>query len=168
MHRDAPYALPSCGLPEQRDQQSYEEISERSIGKMRTRKPIRLLQIITLVAVLPSVVSCNTLRLVNPSPIRAAGSMEQTRKVILQSLGAKSWGITSHEPGKILATLHARKHMAEVEITYDSEEIRIRYVDSEKLEYRKSWFSEKEYIHGKYNAWVQDLAAAISVYAAYE
>jgi hypothetical protein len=74
--------------------------------------------------------------------IRAAGA----------SLG---WRMESRGPGLMRGTLDLRSHQAVVDIPYDPQHFRIRYVSSTNLNY------DGTTIHRNFNSWVQNLQAAI-------
>lgn len=98
-----------------------------------------------------------TMRLVNPDPILVRSqSVEQTREGIWNALQRRRWNVTAEEPGVIVATVSVRTHSATVRIEYDAGSIRIGYVDSENLKYRKTRKGD-EYIHKNYHTWVRHL-----------
>ena len=58
-------------------------------------------------------------------------------------------------PGRIDATLHLRKHVANIEIAYDREQIVIAYKSSENLDYTER--RGRRLIHDNYLGWIQNL-----------
>jgi len=71
-----------------------------------------------------------------------------------RSLG---WKITKIRPGIARGKLYLRKHLAVVDIYYNSRSYSIRYVNSRNLKYN----AQKKTIHKNYNSWVQNLERAI-------
>jgi len=59
--------------------------------------------------------------------------------------------------GHILGTLHLRKHVAKIDITFDNKSLNIQYKDSVNLDYK----SDDQTIHSNYNGWIQNLTKAI-------
>lgn len=76
-------------------------------------------------------------------------------KAIIRAGNSLGWQMKKVSPGKIIGTLHLRKHMAQVEITYNSKAYSINYKDSAELHYDGST------IHSNYNGWVQNLNRSI-------
>lgn len=58
-------------------------------------------------------------------------------------------------PGKISGTLKLRRHVAVVDIPYDTQSYSIKYVDSTELNYADG------NIHKNYNGWIQNLEKGI-------
>ena len=104
-----------------------------------------------------------TMRLVNPDPIviRSSQSVEQIREGIWDALKSRRWYVTEEEPGVIVAAVSVRTHSAKVRIDYDTESIRLSYVDSENLKYRKTRRGD-EYIHKNYHHWVRHLTRELA------
>jgi hypothetical protein len=72
----------------------------------------------------------------------------------------KKWSVAGEAPGRILARIPVRTHVAEVLITYDSEWIRFAYHGSQGLNYRPD--PDQGQIHPVYNRWVANLRQAIA------
>lgn len=104
-----------------------------------------------------------TMRLVNPDPIvlRSSMSMEQIREKIWDALKRRRWYVTEEEPGVMIATVSVRTHSAKVRIDFDTESIRLSYLDSENLKYRKTRKGE-EYIHKNYHVWIRHLTRELA------
>jgi hypothetical protein len=113
------------------------------------------------VVFLLSIGACKVVELRNPEPIVTALAPEKTRSAIVEALGARGWLLAKEEPGEMYATLHLRTHTAQVLVSYDTEEVSIKYLDSENLKYRQNK-KGKEYIHKNYNSWVKTLLKDIS------
>ena len=98
--------------------------------------------------------------LTNPPPIAAASTPAQTRVAILRALADKDYILESEKTGDIVARYTERNWYMVIAISY-SNEVSIRYVTSENLDYG----TEKNgvtVIHRGYNRRVQELAKEIS------
>lgn len=96
---------------------------------------------------------------VQDEPVVVVGSsysQDDVRKAIIRAGSAFGWEMKLVEPGKIIATLHLRKHMAQVTIPFSKNRYSILYKDSSKLNY------DGEMIHSNYNGWVQNLNRGIN------
>jgi hypothetical protein len=83
-------------------------------------------------------------------------SLEDVKKAIVRAGSALGWNMKMVEPGKIIGTLHLRKHMAKVEIPFTRSSYSILYMDSDKLNY------DGKMIHSNYNGWIQNLNRGIN------
>ena len=95
-----------------------------------------------------------------PLPVPPQTTVEQVAKAIKAALLHREWTITSEQPGEIGSTLHLRDHIARITITYDTREIRIRYVDSSNLKYEVKRNGTR-LIHSNYAGWIQNLVADV-------
>ncbi|MGM0593515.1 MAG: hypothetical protein ACQETD_03170 [Pseudomonadota bacterium] len=84
-------------------------------------------------------------------------SMDGVENAIMRAAGPLGWQVKKVEPGHMVATLNVRKHMAQVDITYDTDSYSISYKNSSHLKYDGS------NIHSNYNGWVQNLQRNIDV-----
>jgi len=84
-------------------------------------------------------------------------SLDDVKKAIVRAGTSLGWVMKSTGKGHLLATLHLRKHVAKVDITYNKESYSIKYNDSQNLNYTGSS------IHKNYNSWVQNLDRNIQV-----
>lgn len=103
-------------------------------------------------------VSCRTApvyNVVNAPFTNDAPSIEAADEAIKRAGAALGWQMKTTEPGKILATLPIRAHVAIVDVTFDKEEFSIVYKDSTNLKY------DGAQIHSNYNGWVQNLRDGI-------
>ncbi len=82
--------------------------------------------------------------------------LDDVKKAIVRAGGALGWSMEAVEPGRIVATLHLRRHMAQVDIPYSTSSYSILYRDSEQLHY------SEEKIHSNYNGWIQRLELGIN------
>ena len=125
----------------------------------------RLLLVLAFCGFLLAVCACRTAPLVNPDPIVIRSqSAEVTRERIWNALQRRRWYVAADEPGEIVAKLSRPGYSATVRIEYDAESIRIDYVDSEGLDYRRTK-KGKEFIHQNYMKWVQYLLRDINAKA---
>ncbi len=95
--------------------------------------------------------------LTDPEPIAVPAGLkiEQVAKAIKASLVGRTWAVTQEEPGHIVSTLNLREHMAKIDIVYDLQTIRIRYLDSGELMYAEK--KGQRVIHRNYLNWIQNL-----------
>lgn len=80
---------------------------------------------------------------------------EDVKKAIVRAGAGLGWNMDADKPGHVLATLHLRTHMAQVDINYNKERYSITYKDSQDLQY------DGTNIHKNYNGWIQNLDRAI-------
>lgn len=100
--------------------------------------------------------------LVNPPAIAVPAKLNDkvVVKEIKRALLQRGWEIDSESPGAIDSTLHLRDHVARIKITYGGEQVKLAYVDSTNLDYRKNRDGSEE-IHPNYLGWMQFLASDI-------
>ncbi len=83
-----------------------------------------------------------------------------TRAIISAAANSNPpWNMDIVQPGHIVATLHNRTHMAQVDIEYTTKGYSITRKDSADLKYDP----ESETIHAGYNKWVQRLDSNIRI-----
>lgn len=95
---------------------------------------------------------------VSSAPITAINGMpteSQIAKAIIRAGASLGWTMQKDAPGHITGTLNIRKHIAIVDITYNSDSYSITYKDSTNLKYNGT------NIHRNYNNWVHNLNNAI-------
>jgi hypothetical protein len=90
-----------------------------------------------------------------PLPVPAGLKTEQVAKAIKAALVGRNWVVAQDEPGRIVSTLNLREHMAKIEVAYDVQTIRIRYLDSGELMYAEK--KGQRVIHRNYLNWIQNL-----------
>jgi hypothetical protein len=81
----------------------------------------------------------------------------QIAKAIITAGNSLGWSIKKEAPGKMIGTLHLRKHIAVVDISYSRDNYSITYKDSTNLKYNGT------VIHSNYNGWIENLDNAIKV-----
>ncbi len=123
-------------------------------------------QLIFLAIVLVVLVGCRTrppVFNVENANINTVSSKEATLEDVTRAIVSASgnsnppWNMEVVKPGHIVATLHNRTHMAQVDIHYTTKGYSITRKDSADLQYDH----EKGTIHPGYNKWVQRLDSNI-------
>jgi len=118
--------------------------------------PARLLLVSLALA---AAAACATPKpLVDPAPIAAAETPAQTRVAILRALIENDWKVESEQPGEIIARYDKTRWNMVVAVDY-TEQVSVRYVRSENLEYGTS--NGTPVIHGSYNKRVRRLSNEI-------
>ncbi len=100
--------------------------------------------------------------LTNPPPIAIPVKLSDkaTVKEIKRALLQRGWEIDSESPGVINSTLHLRDHVAKIKVGYGDGQVKLAYVDSTNLDYKKNSNGTEE-IHPNYLGWMQFLASDI-------
>lgn len=91
------------------------------------------------------------------SPAGKSLNIEQVKASIIRAGSGLGWQVRESAPGRLVATLHLRKHVAEVEIPYSEKAYSIIYKSSVNLD------EGDGEIHKNYNGWIQNLTKAINV-----
>ena len=115
-----------------------------------------------LVAALVFLMGARQVPLTDPEPIAVPAGLkiDQVTKAIKASLVGRTWVVASEEPGHIVSTLNLREHMAKIDIAYDVQAIRIKYLDSGELLYADK--KGQRVIHRNYLTWIQNLVNDMS------
>jgi len=114
---------------------------------------------IASLALLAAVACASPQPLVDPKPIAAASTPVQTRVAILRALAHNGYVVESEREGVVIARYGERNWNMVIEVAY-SNEVTIRYVSSEGIDYGKS-DEGVTVIHGGYNLRVKKLAKEI-------
>lgn len=127
----------------------------------RRRLGFAVLATIATIAMIAGLSGCRTTGTIQnvaetPLDVPREASLEDVSEAIWRAGRKLGWEIEAVGPGELVGTLHVRRHVAVVTISHDLHRFSIRYRSSENLRQRG------EQIHPKYNAWVQNLAAAIA------
>lgn len=95
--------------------------------------------------------------LADPPPIAVPEGVSEdlVASAIKDALVGRGWTIMKQRPGRIDATLYLRKHVANIEIAYDREQIVLAYKSSENLDYAER--RGRRLIHDNYLGWIQNL-----------
>jgi hypothetical protein len=97
----------------------------------------------------------------NPDPIAAAPSSDATQQAILDALPKRKWTAEDVQPGRIVAFLPVRQFLVRVEITYDANQVRVQYVNSDNLGAHQE-ANGQVYAHGNVNKWLKNLATDLA------
>jgi hypothetical protein len=124
-------------------------------------------QLIFLAVVMVVFVGCRTTPIfnvkdatLNPVSGKEPALEDVTRAILTAATNSNPiWNMQVVKPGHIVATLHNRTHMAQVDINYTTKGYSITYKDSADLNYD----AEKGTIHEGYNKWIQRLDSNIRV-----
>lgn len=120
---------------------------------------------ITFLAVLISSCGYKARPLLDPSPI-AVSTKSDVKDAIKNALKMYEWVIESEKLGVIVARQNRRSHSATVQITYNSKEVRIAYLDSNNLNYGLDKMGQRR-IHATYQRWIDNLVKSISSQVSY-
>ena len=104
---------------------------------------------------------CTSAPLMTPAPVAALGDSTQTRRAILLGMNRRGWTVENEEPGRVLARLELRRHVARTAIDYDDRQIRFSYAGSQNLGCKPAGDSCSS-IHRNYNHWVRMLSVEIA------
>jgi hypothetical protein len=85
----------------------------------------------------------------------SAPSLADVRGAIIKAVTSKGWTVKDIDSMHLLATLSARKHMAQVVIAYSTSSFSIAYKDSHMLDYKGTT------IHRNYNRWIHNIEQRI-------
>ena len=119
-----------------------------------------LMMLLGLVAVAPIAVASEVL--VDPQPISVPAGLSEkaVAKSIRLGVAQRGWVVSRQDPGYMEATLNIRSHVAKVGITYDTNSIQIRYLDSTNLDYEVKKGVRR--IHRNYLKWINNIVRDIS------
>lgn len=97
----------------------------------------------------------------DPDPIAVPEGLSaaDVASAIKTGVSRRKWIISNEEDGQIDAVLYIRSHVARISIQYDTEQVRIRYVSSENLDYKER--RGKRYIHSNYMKWIRNIQVDI-------
>ncbi|MEX0693026.1 MAG: hypothetical protein WD075_01150 [Rhodospirillales bacterium] len=113
---------------------------------------------LAIVLVAGGLVACRSgvvYNVVNDQFTMTAPSLAEAEKTIKLAGASLGWQVKQASPGKLIATLPIRTHVAIVDITHDTKQFSIMYKDSTNLDY------DGTNIHSNYNGWIQNLQKAI-------
>lgn len=115
---------------------------------------------LTFFALLVALAGCRSAPIhdIEAEPLGAPelSTLEQVRTGILRAGSYQSWEMTEVEPGHLVGRiLVSGKHLAVVDIFFDTEAFSVRYKDSKNLNYNG------EAIHPNYNRWIKTLKREI-------
>jgi hypothetical protein len=110
-----------------------------------------------LVSAMVFLMGARQVPLTDPQPIAVPAGLkvEQVSKAIRAALAGRAWAVTSDEPGHIVSTLNVREHVAKIDIVYDLQTIKIKYLESGELMYAEK--KGQRMIHRNYLNWILNL-----------
>lgn len=116
-----------------------------------------------LVVPLASLLMAAAPLLVDPQPLAVPAGLSEkdVSQAVRMGVSKRGWIVTRQDPGYVEATLHLRTHMAKIGISYDTQSVRIRYLDSTNLDYEVK--KDGPHIHGNYLKWINNVVSDISV-----
>lgn len=94
-----------------------------------------------------------------PVPLPAGISQDTVVHVIGQALSVHGWRVVKSAPGEIDAVYDPREFSVTIAVHYDTREIQVNYVTSEKLLYKVR--HGRPYIHASYARWIRNLVTDI-------
>jgi hypothetical protein len=101
--------------------------------------------------------------LADPAPldVPAGLNLKQVEKAVRVGVVKRGWEITKSGSGSVEATLHLRDHMAKILVTYDTQHVTLKYLDSSNLDYAVE--KDGPVIHRNYRNWVHNVMLDINV-----
>jgi hypothetical protein len=96
-----------------------------------------------------------------PIPVPAGLSATQVEQAVRVGVSKRGWLVTKQEQGYAEATLNIRVHTAKIGITYDTQSVQIKYLDSTNLDYEVK--KDGPHIHANYLKWINNTARDISL-----
>lgn len=122
----------------------------------------RLWSGLLLLPLLALLMGARQVPLVNPEPFAVPAGLAEAKvaRSIKAALVGREWVVTEEQPGKIIATLNLRSHMARIDVAYDTRQVAIKYLDSRELMYAEK--KGTTVIHRNYLSWIQNLVTDIS------
>jgi hypothetical protein len=101
--------------------------------------------------------------LVDPEPLSvpAGLTLKQVEKAVRVGVVKRGWVITQSNDGSVEATLHLRDHMAKVLVSYDTQHVTLKYLDSSNLDYAVK--KDGPVIHKNYLNWARNVMLDINV-----
>src|SRR5262249_4338049 len=110
-----------------------------------------------LVSALVFLLGARQVPLTDPEPVAvpAGLQLEQVATANKAALVGRTCAVTQEEPGHIISTLNLRQHMAKIDVVYDLQTVKIKYLDSGELLYAEK--NGQRMIHHNYLAWIQNI-----------
>lgn len=122
---------------------------------------VKLLLVAVAMIALPSLaLAAAELRDPDPIAVPTKLSAEQVATEIKRALAGRGWTVSKESAGRIDSTLYLRSHVARIEVTFDAQQVTLRYVSSENLDYEEK--KGKRLIHRNYMSWIGNLSGDIS------
>lgn len=95
-----------------------------------------------------------------PLPVPQGEKPEVVEKAILSSGVRRNWMVVDKKPGLVVLQYAPREFSVTVNVSYDSQAVKIAYKDSANMEYGQE--DGHPVIHPNYNRWVNNLAHDIA------
>ncbi|MBS0395787.1 MAG: hypothetical protein JSR54_14290 [Proteobacteria bacterium] len=89
----------------------------------------------------------------------APGKLEEVQSAVMAGCVTKGWVPTAQGPGHVHAVLTRPDYRAEIDVTFTTTTLSIKYADSQGLD----WNPDKRLIHRNFNRWLTLLQQAINV-----
>lgn len=122
----------------------------------------KLIRTVPILGLLFVFAACSTVPVYNAESVPLAAnkklSIKEVEKAIRIAAADRGWTIKRRGRGRMEGRIAVRKHVAVVNITYNTRSFSIKYKDSQHLKYNR----KKHQIHKNYNSWVQNLAKDIN------
>ncbi len=120
-----------------------------------------MVMLVPMLSVSPAVQAARVVPISQPDiEVPCKMSHKKINKAIRRALADKGWAAINKGKGHIVGRIYVRRHMLAVDVTYDSELVKIRYKDSENLKYRKR--DGVEYIHGRADGWIRTIVGLMN------
>ncbi|WP_028081072.1 hypothetical protein [Solimonas soli] len=89
-------------------------------------------------------------------------STKQVGEAVTRALAGRRWIISNQKGDTLEATQMTRGLMAKIAVSWDTQHISIRYLDSQGLDYEEK--DGQRTIHGNYNKWIANLERDLPVF----
>jgi hypothetical protein len=90
-----------------------------------------------------------------PIAIPAGVTPEQVANAVHSAFLHRGWSIADEQPGRVEGVITRKDHVVRVAIGYDAQQVTIRYVSSQNMDYAQGPHGPQ--IHRKYLRWVKYL-----------
>ncbi len=115
-----------------------------------------ILAIFILAAVAPASASRRA-KLRNPTfVLKDSHSVAEVKKAVRAALSQKKWAVFKTTDTSFEAVYRARKHRVDVLIEFSKDRVKVSYISSKNLLYKKKK-DGTEFIHERYFIWLQNL-----------
>lgn len=100
--------------------------------------------------------------LIDPPPIKVPAGMTvlQVSKAVKGALLGRGWAVTAEQANGVDATLTGNDYTARIHIAFDTQQVKISYVDSTNLKYEVKKNGQR-LIHVNYMGWMRYLSQDI-------
>ncbi|MFC5527463.1 hypothetical protein ACFPPA_17100 [Rhodanobacter ginsengisoli] len=100
--------------------------------------------------------------LIDPPPIKVPAGMSaiQVNKAVKAALVGRGWAVTAEQADGVDARLTGNDYTASIHVAFDTQQVKISYVDSTNLKYKVKRDGER-LIHVNYMGWMRYLSGDI-------